>query len=490
MRPTAILLAAAAAVAFKHPVQSAPMPLRGRLQAYNHPAIEEPDAADRTSAPAGGIRVSPLTYGADPLGVADSSAAFAACVAACVNYSIALDPLGHFPGDASFGNGRYIANAGGCEIDLGGGEYKLSAPVIIPEYLGNLRLGHGSLIADDAPGVFPAGGFLVVVGVEGSCKVPQGSCNLDLGFPELFLDGRHVASGLQINNVMGTTVGPGAYFLNFSAYGLQINGGHEVLMDRCWLGETNFDYPFSPTDLPQATAIQINGNDHYILNTIVFSSKVGLEVHGAANYVSGVHVWFPINRALAFVDAGVMAFHVTEGQNRFMGCYVDGGRAVFEGGGLSGNVWTHGFECCAGGGLDGVPHGIELLGDAVGPGLEITHSIFRGGNVFSTPITNGTTVRVTGVRVEGNSFTGGGGGTRATLTLTQAAATQWQFDFCSLLVFPSIQRVSVSVVAAAGFPVAQARPPVGCTVLVETSTPVTGDVTVTVDSSALSADFV
>lgn len=31
------------------------------------------------------------------------------------------------------------------------------------------------------------------------------------------------------------------------------------MMHLCWLGETNFDYPFSPTDLPTATAIQING---------------------------------------------------------------------------------------------------------------------------------------------------------------------------------------------------------------------------------------
>lgn len=84
----------------------------------------------------------------------------------------------------------------------------------------------------------------------------QGSCNVDLGFPELFLDGRHVASGLQINNVMGTTVGPSCYFLNFTLFGIQINGGHEVLLDRSWLGETNFDYPFSPTDLPTAIAIQ------------------------------------------------------------------------------------------------------------------------------------------------------------------------------------------------------------------------------------------
>jgi hypothetical protein len=41
-------------------------------------------------------------------------------------------------------------------------------------------------------------------------QVPQGSCNVDLGFPELFLDGRHVASGLQINNVMGEARSPAA----------------------------------------------------------------------------------------------------------------------------------------------------------------------------------------------------------------------------------------------------------------------------------------
>ena len=35
----------------------------------------------------------------------------------------------------------------------------------------------------------------------------------------------------------------------------------------------------------------VQGNDHYILNTIVFSSKIGLEVNGAADYITGVHVW-------------------------------------------------------------------------------------------------------------------------------------------------------------------------------------------------------
>ena len=51
-----------------------------------------------------------------------------------------------------------------------------------------------------------------------------------------------------------------------------------------------------------------------------------------------------VNHAVHYADT--MAFHVTAGGNRFSGCYIDGGRAVFEGKGLSKNVWEHGFECC------------------------------------------------------------------------------------------------------------------------------------------------
>ena len=478
--------AASVASAFPNPLDTAPAALLQRLRESSHPAASRyvPDAA---TAPSYGVRVSPLDFGGDPLGVRDSAPALAQCVAACMNYSRAIDSLGHFPGDYSFGNGHYIANAGGCQIDLGGGQFMLSSPVLIPEYVGNLALGHGSLIADDRAGVFPPNSFLVVIGVKGSCNVPQGSCNVDLNFPELFLDGRHVASGMEVNNVMGTTIGPGAYLLNFSSYGVQVNGGHEVMIDRCWLGETNFDYPFTQADPPKAYAIQVNANDHYIANTVVFSSKVGVEINGAADYVTGTHVWFPENQALAFVKQGVMAFHVTGWQNRFLGCYIDGSRAVFEGGGLTNNVWMGGFECCAG--VGGVPHGIELHGDVIGPGLVIADNIFCGGNIYHTPLADNKTAVLKASRIESNSFCGQGTSSRASQSLTQTAATSWSFDLCSTLVFANIERVSVSVVAASGFPIAVARPPVGCTVLVETSEPVTGTVTVLVDSSTLDPSF-
>ena len=31
-----------------------------------------------------------------------------------------------------------------------------------------------------------------------------------------------------------------------------------------------------------------------------------------------------------------------------MGCYIDGGRAVFTGSALTHNIWQQGFECCQG----------------------------------------------------------------------------------------------------------------------------------------------
>ena len=98
----------------------------------------------------------------------------------------------------------------------------------------------------------PVDGFMLVIGIPGSCNVPQGSCNLDINFPELFMDGSHVASTMQINNVMGAlsfylileglwtrfcciliiiwcftmlgvTIGPGGYFLNFTRFGVQVD---------------------------------------------------------------------------------------------------------------------------------------------------------------------------------------------------------------------------------------------------------------------------
>mmetsp|Transcript_12168 Transcript_12168/g.17611 ORF Transcript_12168/g.17611 Transcript_12168/m.17611 type:complete len:185 (+) Transcript_12168:1375-1929(+) len=78
---------------------------------------------------------------------------------------------------------------------------------------------------------------------------------------------------------------------------------------------------------------------------------------------------------------------------------------------------------------------------------------------------------------------------RATLSLTQQNATVWEFDFSSSLLFPTIATVRINVVAEEGFPIAVARPPRGSKVTVETNIPITGTITVDVDSSVSDAGF-
>ena len=55
----------------------------------------------------------------------------------------------------------------------------------------------------------------IIIGIKGSCLVPQGSCNIDINFPDLFLDGAHVAAGMQINNVCD-----GSLYLIHSYFGI------------------------------------------------------------------------------------------------------------------------------------------------------------------------------------------------------------------------------------------------------------------------------
>lgn len=60
-----------------------------------------------------------------------------------------------------------VRDMGGCFVDLAGGEYVVSEPIVIPEYNANMNLGFGSLVAskDFAPGALP--NFVIVIGVKG-----------------------------------------------------------------------------------------------------------------------------------------------------------------------------------------------------------------------------------------------------------------------------------------------------------------------------------
>ena len=270
------------------------------------------------------------------------------------------------------------------------------------------------------------------------------------------------------------------------------------MVDQTWLGETNFDFVFTKERPPRATAIQVNGNDHYIVDTIVFSGLVGIQVNGAANYVGGLHVWFPWNGAGTFPDcctgdycSDAVAFDERGGMNRYVGCYVDCSVVQFHSPSLV--VWDDGYV------LGGV--GMVIEGPTVDR-LVITNTEFEGGTVVFVPNTTrgGVTsasaplddpstaaVSVTDTVVKGNLFTvalDAGRASQASKQLSSASPLKlWQFDFCNELVFPNITRVRYSFTAAEGFPRAMARPAVGCRVAVELEQAAAGTMLVDVDSS-------
>jgi hypothetical protein len=113
--------------------------------------------------------LTPVSFGADPTGKADASPAFAqlltALQARCAGVA------------RNMSDG--ISDCGGLVVDLQGGAYLLTEPLVIPQFLGNLRVIDGTLRA--APG-FPQAEFLLGVG-DLPCKPPsgQGSCNENVG---------------------------------------------------------------------------------------------------------------------------------------------------------------------------------------------------------------------------------------------------------------------------------------------------------------------
>jgi hypothetical protein len=278
-----------------------------------------------------------------------------------------------------------------------------------------------------------------------------------------------VASGIQINEVMGTTIGPQTYILNFTKVGIEVNSGHEVMIDQTWLGETNFDYNYSApgSGAPLATAIKIHSNDHYILDSIVFSSLIGLDVGGAANLINGLHVWFPQNAA---EHNGATAFYDTGAQNRYENCYIDCSHAVFVN--PDRIQWINGFT------LGG--HGIELQGNVTS---------VRISGVENGPITWSGDPSSTVVNTVIKDILGSPISSQPTLSVTSATAqTAWSFDFCRELPFPNIQSVTslafTSVSSDASAPVSVvARKPSGCKLTVDISPAAAGTLVATVDSS-------
>ena len=127
-----------------------PRTLKNRLR--HTPLLNLPSQPDSSLCGAGagaeGLRAAPSAYGGDPTGRTDSTVAVQKAVAFCVNAST------YNPNIFS----EKARDALGCTVDLEGGEFLISEPLIIPTYVSNMRIQTGSLIANPKSSAWHLGG--------------------------------------------------------------------------------------------------------------------------------------------------------------------------------------------------------------------------------------------------------------------------------------------------------------------------------------------
>jgi len=126
--------------------------------------------------PAVAQSVLPTEFGADPTGNKDSTAAIRAAMAFLLSSNRSLAPMA-----------SGIRNVGGAMLDLAGGSYLISSPVVVPLFVGNIRIGGGGTLR--ASKNFPMDQYLIEIGggVNETCvpRDKQNVCNEVCSQPQL-----------------------------------------------------------------------------------------------------------------------------------------------------------------------------------------------------------------------------------------------------------------------------------------------------------------
>ncbi|EDQ90772.1 uncharacterized protein MONBRDRAFT_6613 [Monosiga brevicollis MX1] len=162
--------------------------------------------------------INPITYGADPTGRDDSTAAFQAAMKDLLSYNASVPKMA-----------SGITNLGGITMDLQGGEYLISQSLVFPTFFGNARIVRGSLRASRS---FPSDGYLIQIGQDGrSCQPDQQkSCNEFIELSELLLDASQ--TGVVVNG--GANILIGVHTWNGGGIGIQVNS-HNTRLSTCYL---------------------------------------------------------------------------------------------------------------------------------------------------------------------------------------------------------------------------------------------------------------
>ncbi|KAG6395895.1 hypothetical protein SASPL_142028 [Salvia splendens] len=251
--------------------------------------------------PSGPIVYHVTSYGADPTGQNDSTGAVLKAITDALNG----------PGKGVLFEG--IVNLGGARVDLDGGNYLISRPLLFPvSGRGNFAIQGGSLTASND---FPADGFLIDLSSSSNSAYNYEFTTLR----DLYLDSNYRGGGIRVKNSLRTTI-DNCYITHFSTTGILAEGGHETIIRTSYLGQ-HITAGADPGERSfSGTAIALAGNDNVVSDIVIFSAQTGILLSGQANLISGVHCY---NKANGFGGVGIYVQLPGLAQTRIVDSYLD-----------------------------------------------------------------------------------------------------------------------------------------------------------------------
>ena len=209
----------------------------------------------------------------------------------------------------------------------------------------------------------------------------------------------------------------------------------------------------------RSIAVQINGNDHYMVDSIIWQyTYLGVEINGAANLLQGVHAWGSGCGRFTYLTG----IKVNGYQNRLLGCYLDLNHLDLTGSsGPQSIVVVDSFF---------LGTNTRIYGEGQG-GKGVVSSLYMQFNLGNSVQLIGNFSQATNCLITGQ----GGPKTQAAKQLTLQGlaaaphATSLTFDFSQELLFPWIDSVQYTVLydSAVSSPLTHyALKPVGRTVTV------------------------
>eukprot|EP01084_Bolivina_argentea_P091131 164081_1 len=420
-------------------------------------------------------------YGADPTGSTDSFHAFSKAISVALSYG--------YGGNLSYG----ISDCGGATISLGGGDYLLSSPLIIPQYYANIIITDGTIRASKSfQSNTNSPSYLLTIGDDNNGKNKCSNvCNQNIAIENMMFDCQYNINcfgGINIKSTEGAIIGPEIIIIRFTGAGITIDSGHGTVIFQTWLGEFALDDRYPSNKTSTATAIQLHGPDNTVSNTVIWSAHIGIHMKSSSNILDNIHVFgtgYSHNDTGILIDSSI--------HSRIVNCYLDFTHLV---------IATHirGIIIQDTYFLGGGTIVIQTTNNSSNQveDLSIVNNLYNKGNgktvnpIIKIDDTIGPITRLKNIIIRDNIIISDGyvqNGVHCSKALSLKNSTKWIFNFEDVLIFKNmdIQWMSYSVELNSGENVAFfqhiAQKINGTTVMVKTSQNVDAIVYMSVDQS-------